>query len=116
MPRLFSLALERQLQFSKEWVTLWRPENRCCAQKSIFACQIFPGDAGYSMMSWDQTCLSPWLFHAVGFTGMSAYGVGESKHRELLPKAFITYVRGKKYVQKSHRKIVILIIRFLKNK
>lgn len=111
MHRLFSLALERQLQFSKEWVTLWRPETRWCAQKGLFACQFSPGDAGYSMTLWDRTCLNPWQLYTVGFTGMSEYGVGEGEHRGLLPKAFITYVRDK-CVQRSHKHMVVLIIRF----
>lgn len=41
---------------------------------------------------------------------MSVHGVGESKHRRLLPKAFITCVRDNKYVQRSHKNTAFLII------
>lgn len=45
---------------------------------------------------------------------MSGYGVGEGKLRALLPEAFISYVRDNRYVQRSHKNMVLLTIRYFK--
>lgn len=89
-------------------------EKVLCPERP-FCFSVFPQRCWVQRDALGPACLNPLFFYAVGFTGRSGHRVGESKHRRLLPKAFITCVRDNKYVQRSHKTTIILIMKFKKN-